>query len=519
MILGSIKQANRIISLLYEHNLLDIEVYREDMYFAWATSHEWPPFILDPNPDKLPFSRFEERQRLVDSPEYMQHMEWTAQGHWDVFLMEKYPNVDETDLNELVSSMYAGKDGLPPRPSLQMKLLGMAIHMAIFLNYESQARELLSKAVEKWLASLAKRYEYQLRGFATGRHVWTLLVDRFVPDEVGISEEAIVVYVDSVIEILSMRLANGPERALNKTVPELVHMLNQLYLDIRPLHKDSSTRINHIYNYSQGMPETFTHPGLTVDEVAETEARLHTKFPGDFKEFLMCTNGFYFQDDGSQCPHNLLMDAASMKVDDWLNEIGPGLPLISEDLPFELSELFKWKKVEGAIQTGFGGEESQQVIVGPESVSRAIKEFDRVYNKADTETQAILERLAKDHFGGIQGLRELKWVVCTLFPWNRKFRVFRYVHIPRYPLTSLAAKSIFRSFTYFLEYLVLEAQDRLDKLKNKIDDHNGSDYEEGSTDSDEDDATDTDDDQEGEDEGSDEDKAYQDDARVKFHEE
>lgn len=55
MMLGSVLQANRIVSPLYQYNVFDFDVdgsgvFRVGMHFGWAQSNVWPPFILRPDP-------------------------------------------------------------------------------------------------------------------------------------------------------------------------------------------------------------------------------------------------------------------------------------------------------------------------------------------------------------------------------------------------------------------------------------------------------------------------------------
>ncbi|KAL9627582.1 MAG: hypothetical protein Q9164_007563, partial [Protoblastenia rupestris] len=93
------------------------------------------------------------------------------------------------------------------------------------------------------------------------------------------------------------------------------------------------------------------------------------------------------------------------------------VPLL-EDLPQRIKELFEWPQFQRGLQTGLGTDEGQQYLIEPGVVKAAIREFDRVYESADEGTKRVLERAATDHYGGLEEMRGLEWLMLVTFHWD-----------------------------------------------------------------------------------------------------
>jgi len=409
MTLGSVLQANRIIELLYQYNVPNFEdddIQTAGFHFGWAHSQQWPQCLLDPDPNKPLVGR--QDTEYGNQPEALRWMEERCRSHWDEQLRSKYPAFDTEDLNQAIT-MLNHQDRVSMSMSGRLWRLSQAMEIALMLEERWTAEDLLRKYIPDFMA-VREHYDERGHEIAAGRQVWALLGGGFFAKALHVSEEAIARYVDSVLETLTQRFHNGPQRPCKgKSIKEMVDLLDKLWLEIKPLEPDNS----ELVNCGEAVPATFTHKGVSEDEIAEMEERLEIQLPTDLKEFLSSTNGFYH--DKRMGNNNLFTDASHMV---W--EKGPyGVELLCwEELSIAFIYYFEWPKLYKGIQTGSGLDEGRQLLIKPRSVKEAIMEFDRKYEKADEGTKRVLERAATDFFGGLEQLREMEWMVIVSYHWN-----------------------------------------------------------------------------------------------------
>ena len=290
MLLGSTSQANRIIAHLYHYNVLnlkDYEVQTAGLHFGWAQSKQWPRCLSDPDPAKPLIGRPD--TDYGDSAEVLRALEEKCRSNWDEGLRNKYPRFGMEDLNNAIATM--NEQLIQDKPmSTRFWRLGQAIEIALILKEQSTAEDLLRKYIPDFTGVRDLSYEHGQLIFG-GRHVWDLLGNGFLAKELHVSEEAIAKYVDSVLEMLTLRFENGPCRPCkDKSIKELIDLLDKTWLEIKPLEPDQSALVDCS---NPVIPETFTHKGLSEQEIADMEKRLDTELPADFKEFLSLTNGPY----------------------------------------------------------------------------------------------------------------------------------------------------------------------------------------------------------------------------------
>ena len=421
LIFGFVSEANKIVSLLYHHNVFDFDmddhVTKACIHFAWAQSNAWPPFMLHPDPSKPRFVRAigAAGEFFGDDEEVLGEMEEQWRGaRWDNALRNKYPNFDVEDLNAAISLVNIEKYTYDTS-SHAPRRLGQAIEIALILNHENTAKDLLRGAVADFLVLKKEKSQraVNIAVIGEGRRIWKILNTGFLAKEFTIENEDVSHYVDSLLSTLQQRFDNGPQRPFkDESIKELVDTLDKTWLEIIVLEHDQSA----LTNCEHVIPKSFTHQGLSKKQIAEFEKRLGEDLPADFKEFLSVTDGFYDGKLEDSC--EMFLPSSHML---WEDEPVFGdavslieVSLIEQSLTTRLDDLFEWPQLRRAIHTGRGMDDAgYQYLVEPRLVKEAIHEFDRKYESADEGTRKVLERVAIDHYGGLQEMRETQWLMVV----------------------------------------------------------------------------------------------------------
>ncbi|KAG8532763.1 uncharacterized protein KY384_002641 [Bacidia gigantensis] len=418
MILGSIEQGNRIVSILYDHNVLTFEnddLQKVAMHFAWDTSQQWPTFILKRDPNKPAFVR-SRSPHFGKSDESLREMEKWSRQQWAEDLRKKYPSFDDQDLQDAFSRYDEQAKG-----GKKLGSAGIIIEMAFVLSQNSNAEELLKEIIPLIFGSRNQR-DYttnQRQSFAGNKKVWQLLSAGFVKGHLNISDNVILNHVESTLYTLTQRFEKGPERPFrNQSIRELIDLLDVTWLQIKPHEREQSALVNCD---DSPIPNSFTHRGLSAQKIRQMEERLGTELPRDFKEFLAVTNGFYTGDPQ--------LDIDIFKPADIMAWQEPGWPetvelLPYDELPSNMMNLFKWPKLPRGLQTGSGTDEGYQLLIEPNLVKSAVEEFDTQYAAADEGTKRVLERVVADLYGSIEELRQMEWMMLVTFHWNPVSIVF-----------------------------------------------------------------------------------------------
>lgn len=409
MMLGSVSQANRIIEHLYHHDALDLGFWwfhAASLHFGWAQSKQWPKCLSGPDSHKPPFI-----PRQGDLVETLQRFEELCQQLWDEDFRNKYPMYEMEDLNSAISMV----NGQPDRGKGKLtKILriNQAVEIALILGEQPTAEDMLRRCIP-YFSKRGLWMGGQDQEITQCRRAWSLLCDGFLARELHVSEEKIIKHADLFIQMLTARFRNGCHRPYNdNSTKELIHCLDDRWRQIMEVKPEL---LNLVGCDIPEVPNTFTHSGLKVQEIADIEKRLDTQLPPDFKEFLKLTNGIYHVVSGKI---NGLFPAASLM--DW--EKTPSykrLELITyADEPACYMNYFDWPPIDRGLRVATTPIDGGPLLIEPQTVKKAIIEFDKKYEDAEVVMKRRMEREVKDLYGGLQELRGMQWMVHSPDCWR-----------------------------------------------------------------------------------------------------
>lgn len=203
----------------------DDRIRTPGLHSGWAESKQWPQRLLDPDLSKSLMGS--QHKEYGNNPEGLRCMEEECRSDWDEPLRNEYPGFDTEDLNKGITTVNY-QDNKDESRSGRLWRLFQAVEIALILEERSTEEDLLRRYIPDFAAVRQSFYE---RGheIAAGRQVWALLSDGFLAKALHVSEEALVKYVQSLLETLTQRIENGPQRPYkDKSIKELIDVLDEL---------------------------------------------------------------------------------------------------------------------------------------------------------------------------------------------------------------------------------------------------------------------------------------------------
>jgi len=165
-------------------------------------------------------------------------LERECRSNWDEQPRSKYPGFDREDLDQAIT-MLNHQDHVSMSISGRLWRLSQAVKIALILEERWAAEDLLQKYITDFMV-VKEHYDKRGHWITAGREVWALLDGGFLAKALHVSEEAIAKYVDCVLEILTQRFDNGPQRPCEgKSIKEIAELLDKIWLEIKPLEPNN----------------------------------------------------------------------------------------------------------------------------------------------------------------------------------------------------------------------------------------------------------------------------------------
>ncbi|KAF2814087.1 uncharacterized protein BDZ99DRAFT_516707 [Mytilinidion resinicola] len=428
MILGYIGEANQLVSFLYE-NSLKFEV-REWMYLAWASSNNFPEVLGE--------SHSEDRKNWFEDDEIKERRlnGFGKQTGWPQRLRSAYPNFVKADLEYATEAV---EDGM-------LRNDGAAVEVALRLGEKEAAEKVVKEQVVKKFRMLDEKKESKNRSemeklrrsrhqILESRRIWGILDTKVVGKKLGVDESAVAEYVTQGVELIKERLNKGPARPYaDMTIPDLLKLMDESYIAARKANPEAGSHMNII---GHSLPKTFLKDPATDEEITALETKLGEneenwskdepfKLPEDYKSFLRASNGFYVDVPDDTCGE--FYGTSAVEWDDgFIADLEPELlpndhNTNSEDMdPIQIPE-------PRAFSVSAGGDEGNIWMVHPECLKAALELFEEAYENASEDHQRLYERVANDLYGGLEEMRNMKWLVMKAYHWNpepQPYREFR----------------------------------------------------------------------------------------------
>jgi len=162
-----------------------------------------------------------------------------------------------------------------------------------------------------------------------------------------------------------------------------------------------------------GLPTTFLSGPATEEEIAQLERRAREYgyddgLPDEYKAFLRTTTGISHRD------RNML--ASVHKVEFWNDKCK--LCLLPNSALGRAISPELWPSIGPTINIGEGGDEGSTKLIRPAAFQEAKDVLEQIYAKASPQDRRRIERTARDVYGGVEELREMKGLIIHWYHWD-----------------------------------------------------------------------------------------------------
>ncbi|KAI9707089.1 MAG: hypothetical protein M1836_000049 [Candelina mexicana] len=208
----------------------------------------------------------------------------------------------------------------------------------------------------------------------------------------------------------------------SKSISELAHLF-----DSKCLSKSQLGIVGPTFESQQDstllLPSTFLKDPASTSAIDNLQQKIRAEpynfadgLPEDYIEFLKVTNGIYAHDrDDSN--DEIFRPVEKVSLDEGFVGLDL-LPNLGGNIEVD------WPEPRWGLQLGAGGDEGAHHIYPPHDVKAAVEALDRVYKKAKKEDKKLIEKAAKELYGGMEQFRKTTCVVFRMYHWAAEVEVF-----------------------------------------------------------------------------------------------
>lgn len=166
------------------------------------------------------------------------------------------------------------------------------------------------------------------------------------------------------------------------------------------------------------VPSTILHPPASECLIAETESRLGTTLPADYKEYLRITSG------NDAAFSGIIREAPLFKCEDirWIADDEEYFYELTLDIPHNSSQIARALTGDGGAWPNVGkgiiiGEEDidSTFLIKPETVKEVKDKVRSILDARDVseEIKHSLKNAVQDFAGSVEAFEEMDWCVVT----------------------------------------------------------------------------------------------------------
>ncbi|KAH8707633.1 hypothetical protein GQ44DRAFT_628321, partial [Phaeosphaeriaceae sp. PMI808] len=124
----------------------------------------------------------------------------------------------------------------------------------------------------------------QISELVQSRRAWPLLRDGALLKILNIDKKKVDLFAEQLLGAVTERLDKGRQVSNNLSIKDLVDLINTNT-------RTSPESLKYFYECDREVPDTILHDPASTLLIGETEQRLGTTLPADYKEYLSITNG------------------------------------------------------------------------------------------------------------------------------------------------------------------------------------------------------------------------------------
>ncbi|KAH7070463.1 hypothetical protein BKA63DRAFT_518477 [Paraphoma chrysanthemicola] len=253
----------------------------------------------------------------------------------------------------------------------------------------------------------------QISELIQSRRAWPLLRDGVLLNILNIDKTKLDQFSEQLLDAVTERFDNGKQVSDNISIKDLVETIN------------TNTRTNpesvtYFHEGDREVPDTILRDPAPASLIEETEKRLGTTLPADYKEYLSVTNG------NDPAFGGIIMESPIWKCEDirWIADDEDYFSDLGVDIPAEMASIMHqihndglaWPKIGKSLI--IGQEDIDNIfLIAPESVERVKEEVRSIMESKDEKvTQEVKDsvtRMVEDFAGSMEEFNKMEWCCVT----------------------------------------------------------------------------------------------------------
>jgi hypothetical protein len=262
----------------------------------------------------------------------------------------------------------------------------------------------------------------QMSELIQSRRAWPMLRSGALLDILGINKSKVDLFARQLEEAITERMAKGRRLLPDLSTKELVELINTN-------SRTSPASIKYYEQMDVDVPTTILRDPALPALIQETEQRLGTKLPEDFKEYLSITNG------NDPAWGGIIQEAPIWRCEDirWISDKEDYFSDMCVDIPANMASItndisgdgLDWPHVGKSLIVG--REDVDHIfLIAPESIEQVKDKVRSILGSEDEKvTRKIkdsVEHAVRDFAGSMQEFEKLDWC-CVL--WSEQMEAFK----------------------------------------------------------------------------------------------
>jgi hypothetical protein len=320
------------------------------------------------------------------------------------------------ELKKRIADLISGAKGFlkGAEPTNPAAALVSALELRIKLKEKDGAADGVPSE-EEILEMIAKNLNgrSQISELIQSRRAWPMLRDGALLRILNIDKKKVDRFAEQLDEAVTERFETGRQAFTNLSIKELVQIINTNTLT----NPDS---VNYFYERDVELPSTILHDPAPLSLLDETEKRLATTLPEDYKEYLSIANG------NEPAFGGIIMEAPLWKCEDirWIADDEDYFSDLCVTIPAEMSSIthqisndgLDWPKIGKGIIIG-QEDIDNTFLIAPETVERVKEKVRSILESNDENvTQEVKDsvmRTVEDFAGSMEEFETLDWCCVT----------------------------------------------------------------------------------------------------------
>jgi hypothetical protein len=302
-----------------------------------------------------------------------------------------------------------------PSPVNPSNALASALELRLRVEETSESEHDGIPTAEDILGMIAKRLgeTFQIDNLTQSRRAWPMLRSGALLKLIGLDKARVDLFASQLVSAIAERLEHGRQEPPTLSIRELVETINTNTIT-------GAASIEFFQEFDNPVSPTILRPPASDALIAETEKRLGTTLPADYKEYLRITNG------NDAAFGGVILEAPLHKCEDirWFTDDEDYFSDLIVDIPANMARIMhlisddgeEWPTIGRGIILG-SEDIDNTFLIAPETVAEVKDKVRSILDSADAkvteEIKKSVRQAVQDFSGSMEEFEALDWCCLT----------------------------------------------------------------------------------------------------------